>query len=133
LKTVVEAISLENLAIVANTIERTLQWPLADTAFGYGAICTADVKGLRIFDNAITDFGAAPGASQAWGIFVLLAELAEISRNRVLETRDWALASSAASSVAAGGRGGIAVMGVAPPSFVSTASYASWAGAGSAA
>ena len=90
----VEAISLENLTIAGNTIERSLNWPLAENALGYGAICVPDVKGLRILDNAITDFGATPGAAHAWGILVLLAELAEISRNRVLETRDFALASS---------------------------------------
>ena len=80
----VEAISLENLTISGNTIERSLNWPLAENAFGYGAICVPDVKGLRILDNAITDFGASPGAAHAWGIFVLLGELVEISRNRVL-------------------------------------------------
>jgi hypothetical protein len=124
-----EAISVENLAIIGNAIESTLLWPLAETAFGYGAICAPDVKGLRIFDNAITDFGVTPGAAHAWGIFVLLAELAEISRNRVLETRDWALAPSAGNGVTADGRGGIAIMGVAPPSFASTASFTSWANA----
>ena len=106
----VEAISLENLTIAGNTIERSLNWPLAENAFGYGAICVPDVKVLRILDNAITDFGATPGAAHAWGILVLLAELAEISRNRVLETRDFALASSDAKEEA-GGRGGIAIAG----------------------
>ncbi len=127
----VEAISLENLTIAGNTIERSLNWPLAENAFGYGAICVPDVKGLRILDNAITDFGASPGAAHAWGILVLLAELAEISRNRVLETRDFALASSDAKE-GAGGRGGIAIAGVAPPSFPSTATLDSWTPADSA-
>jgi len=127
----VEAISLENLTIAGNTIERSLNWPLAENAFGYGAICVPDVKVLRIFDNAITDFGATPGAAHAWGILVLLAELAEISRNRVLETRDFALASSDAKEEA-GGRGGIAIVGAAPLSFTSTASNASWTPADSA-
>jgi hypothetical protein len=122
LATALEVVSMENLTIAGNAIERSLNWPLADNALGYGAICAPDVKGLRIFDNAITDFGATPGAAHAWGIFVLFGELVEISRNRVIETRDWALASSDEKEEASG-RGGIVIAGVAPPSLVSTASY----------
>jgi hypothetical protein len=123
---VLEVISLTNVSIVGNTIERTLQLSLASNGVGYGAIFIPDVVGLRIFDNAITDFGSSPGAPEAWGIVLLLAELAEISRNRVQETRDWTLASSG-DGVPASDRGGILVYGIGPPSFTSTASDALWA------
>ena len=123
LVTAVEAISIENLEIVGNAIENSIGWALADNGFGYGAICVPDVKGLRILDNTITNFGAKPGAELAWGVFVLLGELIEISRNRILETRDWALAASEGKGLSAYGRGGIAIAGAEPLSFASPASY----------
>ena len=47
-----------------------------------------DVENLVIRDNDVTDFGREPG-DPACGIFVLHGEMVEISRNHVLETRDW--------------------------------------------
>jgi hypothetical protein len=45
------------------------------------------VRKLIIRDNLITDFGEIPGA-EVCGIFVLLGESVEISRNQIKETRD---------------------------------------------
>jgi hypothetical protein len=123
----IETISIENLTISGNAIEGCLNWPLADNGFGYGAISTPDVKALRVFDNSIVDFGATPGAARAWAVYVLFGELVEISRNRIAETRDFALAERDEKGAPSTGRGGIAIAGVAPLSFTSNAAQASWA------
>ena len=123
----IETISIENLTISGNAIEGCLNWPLGDNGFGYGAISTPDVKALRVFDNSIVDFGATPGAANAWGVYVLFGELLEISRNRIVETRDFALTRTDEKGAPSTGRGGIAIAGVAPPSFTSNAVEASWA------
>jgi hypothetical protein len=66
----------------------------------YAAVCVPAVENLVIRDNAITNFGATPGVG-ANGIFVLNGEMVDISRNQVLETRDWnAVALEAAYTVA---------------------------------
>jgi hypothetical protein len=88
-----EVISIENLTIAANTITSTLLAELDQAAarssqFGYGAICVPDVVNLIIRDNIVTDFGRQPG-DPVCGIFVLHGETVEISRNHVMETRDW--------------------------------------------
>jgi len=113
----VEVISIENLTIASNTIESTLLGDLAqpadNSAFGYGAICVPSVENLVIRDNSITDFGKEPG-DPGCGIFVLHGEMVEISRNHILETRDWARASR---TPADGIRGGIVFLLVTPPTF----------------
>ena len=58
------------------------------SVIGYGAICLPDVQNAVIRDNSITDFGEQPG-DDVCGIFILHGEMVEISRNHVLETRDW--------------------------------------------
>lgn len=92
-----EIISIENLTIASNSITSTLMGELHQPAdafsdafsiFGYAAICLPDVMNLVIRDNAITDFGRQPGDAVS-GIFVLHGETVEISRNHVMETRDW--------------------------------------------
>ena len=121
-----EIISIDGLSISENAITNVLLRPIAPVnanqiAFlGYGAICVPDVQDLTIRDNAITDFGTSPGLSLV-GIFVLHAEMVEISRNKVLETRDWtATLLQAPSSPTA--RGGIVVLFATPPSFANPAS-----------
>ena len=88
-----EVITIENLTITANTILRSLLSTCAIpqqgiSIFGYGAICVPDVLNIVIRDNNITDFGEQPG-DDVCGIFILHGEMVEISRNHVLETRDW--------------------------------------------
>jgi hypothetical protein len=127
-----EIISIQNLTIASNNISRTLLRDVADvkpqpaTLVGYGAICVPDVANLIIRDNAITDFGSRPGAAVC-GIFLLHAEMADISGNQVLETRDWALASDALSS-GTGSRGGIVVVMATPPAFSSPPDLSLWGG-----
>lgn len=114
-----EVISIENLTIDSNTIESTLLADLAQptealSEFGYGAICVPSVENLVIRDNNVTDFGREPG-DPACGIFVLHGEMVEISRNHVLETRDWRRTQN--PPPANGIRGGIVLLVVTPPTF----------------
>lgn len=93
-----EVVSLANLSILGNTISGALQASIspisaADTGFGYGAICLADIRNLILHDNIITDFGFVPGL-QVCGLYFLAAEQVDISRNRIEETRDWAIVSA---------------------------------------
>jgi hypothetical protein len=92
-----------------------------DGFIAYGAICVPDASSLIIRDNTISDFGAQPGVP-ACGIYVLHAEMVEISRNHVLESRDWALAQAIATQTATGIRGGIVVMLATPPTYGSALS-----------
>ena len=123
-----EVITIENLSIVANSISRSLLRPLATldqgvSLFGYGAICVPDVENLVIRDNSIIDFGEQPG-DDVCGIFVLHGEMVEISRNHVLETRDWS-ESGLDDAPANGVRGGIVVLLATPPTSTSTNSFSS--------
>jgi DNA-binding Lrp family transcriptional regulator len=125
LKQTLEVISLENLSITANIITRTLMRRVRNAEadgfiLGYGAICIPDVQNLVVRDNAITDYGATPGA-EVCGIFVLHGEMVEISRNQIRETRD--LAGAADSTVGSVGplQAGILVLLVTPPTQDSSA------------
>ena len=80
----------------------------------YAAICVPAVENLVIRDNVIVNFGAQPGVG-ANGIFVLNGEMVEISRNQVLETRDWNAATLEAGPTGAPGNGGIVLALVTPP------------------
>ena len=116
-----EVISIENLTISANLISRTLLSAievsrLTHATFGYGAICVPDVQNLDVSDNVVTDFGATPGA-EVCGIFLLNAQAAVISRNRVLETRDWSLSTASTQESVSSRRGGIIALLVTPPAF----------------
>jgi len=112
-----EVIGIENLTIAANTIASTVLAErtalAASSIVGYGAISLPDVQALVIRDNNITDFGRQPG-DPACGIFVLHGEMIEISRNHVLEMRDWTERPEQLSG--SGLRGGIVLALVTPPS-----------------
>jgi hypothetical protein len=114
---ILEVISIENLTIGCNTISNTVKAAAAPrtSILGYGAICLPDVQNLTIRDNAITNYGATPGL-EICGIFILHAEMVDISRNQVLETRDW---SSRGTDAPTDGplRAGIFAALVTPPSF----------------
>ncbi len=119
-----EVITIENLTITGNTILRSLLSPIdtlgqGSSIFGYGAICVPDVENLVIRDNNVTDFGQKPG-DDVCGIFILHGEMVEISRNHVLETRDWA---KTGEGPAGGFRGGIVVFLATPPTSPTTSWY----------
>ncbi len=128
-----EVISIENLVITGNTISGTLQGAIAPfeekiPIFGYGAICIPDVQNLIIRDNIITDFGNTPGA-QVCGVFILHGELVEISRTRVLETRDWSAIPSGTTFSANAPQAGVLVMLVTPPALDQVATGSAWTAA----
>jgi hypothetical protein len=124
-----EIITIENLTIAANTILRSLLLPLlpleqGTSVIGYGAICLPDVQNAVIRDNSITDFGEQPG-DDVCGIFILHGEMVEISRNHVLETRDWSEEKQQKDEAPTSAtRGGIIVMMATPPTLASTNTFA---------
>ncbi len=98
----------------------------AGTSTPYGAISVASVENLVIRDNAITNFGSKPGI-KANGIFVLIGEMVEISRNQILETRDWTQAPSSETTANPGGiHGGIVIAIVTPPSVTDSSALTSF-------
>lgn len=121
-----EVISIENLTITGNIISGSLQDVVTPASlFGYGAICIPDVQNLIIRDNAVTDFGNAPGAPVC-GIFVLNGELVDVSGNQILETRDWSAISGTTPSTS-GIHAGIMLMFVTPPGLNQAAVGSAWA------
>jgi hypothetical protein len=91
-----EVVAIEGLKITANKITDTMGRATAnDTSnfLGYGAIALPTVEDLIIRDNVITTFGLQPGLGVA-GIFLLHGETVEISRNQVIDIRDWADATA---------------------------------------
>ena len=115
-----EVISVTNLEITGNTIQKTLLAPFTpSTQFGYGAICLPDVQNVIVRDNTVTDFGNEPGV-EVCGIYILHGEMIEINRNQVNESRTWdePLVVSEQQGVP---RGGIYVTLATPPAFSSTA------------
>ncbi len=131
-----EIISIVGLNISANSILRTLLSALTDTdsttSVGYGAICVSDVQNLIVRDNTITDFGSKPGV-YVCGIFVLHGELIDISRNQVLETRDWNEGSEEAPASTGSLRGGIVIVLGTPPTFTQPLDNSVWIAAGAVA
>jgi hypothetical protein len=117
-----EVITILGLNISQNEISRTvLRSPAAidqskSSIFGYGAISVPDVLSLTICDNAVTIFGPQPGVG-ACGIFVLHGEMLEISRNQILETRDWNNTSAVEQDASTGAHGGIVILLATPPTF----------------
>jgi hypothetical protein len=114
-----EVISLENVSITGNIISRTLLRALEVSRdnvsrYGGGAICLPDVRNLIIRDNLINDFGEIPGA-EVCGIFVLLGENIEISRNQIRETRDLSQTTTTPVNSFGGVRAGILVLFIGPP------------------
>ncbi len=125
LRKILEVITIENLTIGSNTITDAVQAAVAalspnTSIFAYGAICLPDVENLTIHDNAISNYGSAPGLDIC-GIFILHAEMVDISRNQVLETRDWASGGTDTSS--SGFRAGICTALVSPPSFIQASTF----------
>jgi hypothetical protein len=120
-----EIIYIENLTIGSNTIQNTLSRqvaPISITNLGYGAICVPDVQNLIVRDNTITNFGAAPGL-EVCGIYILHGEMLDISRNQIIETRDWTEKRAEPLDEAPNSiRGGIVVVLAEPPSFPAPAS-----------
>jgi Family of unknown function (DUF6519) len=98
----------------------TTAQPITSSASSpYAAICVPAVENLVIRDNAIANFGAKPGVG-ANGIFVLNGEMVDMSRNQVLETRDWSAASLEAGPTSAAMHGGIVLALVTPPRLPDT-------------
>lgn len=90
-----EVVAIEGLKITGNTINETLGRATSDDTsnfLGYGAICLPTVEDLIVRDNVITTFGLQPGLGVA-GVFLLHGETVEISRNQVIDNRDWQDAS----------------------------------------
>jgi uncharacterized protein DUF6519 len=85
-----EFIRVENLFIIGNDIRHCLLRSIAPIAndmldwVGYGGIALADVEHLVVRDNLIADNGIYYH-EPVCGIFVVLAEGMEISRNRILD------------------------------------------------
>ncbi len=144
-----EVISIRNLTITNNIIRETLQRATATiNTFGtaastnaatgasaylsanssnsnpYGAVSVPSVEGLIIRDNVITDFGARPGL-KVNGIYVLNSEMVDISRNQVLDTRDWDAASIESITPSTAIHGGIILGLITPPLVNGSASIAS--------
>jgi hypothetical protein len=126
-----ETVSIANLSILGNTLSGTMQAvpaplpTLLAGAVGYGAISLPDLQNTTIRDNVITDFGSEPGA-QVCGIFVLNGEQLEISRNQIVETRDWVALNIAAPPANGGQQAGIAISMVSPPALNQTSQ--TWTG-----
>ena len=124
LQQTLELISITDLNITGNTISRTLLRPIDQTglagqqasSLGYGAICLPDARSLIIRDNTITNFGVNPG-DDVCGIFILHGEMVEMSRNQIVETRDWIRFTGGTGTTANLARGGIVVSLVTPPPF----------------
>jgi hypothetical protein len=130
-----EVITIQNLSITGNSISSTLQLALAplpvagtstasNATFGYGAICLPDVQNLIVRDNIVTDFGNLPGTAVC-GIFLLHGEQVEISRNQVIETRDWT-GNFAEETLSTTPQAGILVTLVTPPLLDQMATAPAW-------
>lgn len=126
-----EVITIEDLTIASNSITSSLLGVLAslnvkEPFIGYGAICVPDVLRLIVRDNTITDFGATPGQGVC-GIFILHGEMVEISRNHVIETRDWTEDANLLHEQTGGARAGIMVALVEPPTLTTAYKASPWA------
>jgi hypothetical protein len=117
-----EVITIDNLTVTRNDISRTLLRAVstaeqAAANLGYGAICVPDARSVVVRDNTITDFGATPDAAVC-GIFILHAEGVELSRNRVIQTREFD-PSAGGGQPEPGLRAGILTLLVTPPTLES--------------
>src|SRR5260370_7698970 len=72
----------------------------------------------------MTDCGAQPGGG-VWGIFGLHGEMIDISRNQILETRDWN-SSIPEATASIGARGGIVIILGTPPTFPQPVDSSLW-------
>jgi hypothetical protein len=121
IRTKLEVISVNGLFIVQNEITACPNRAITEltqdqSAFmGYGAISLPDVAGLVVRDNQITNTGETL-KDPVCGIFVLHGEQIEISRNQILDLRDWTTADVKSFS---GYRAGICIAMVTPPAATS--------------
>jgi hypothetical protein len=113
-----EIISVQGLEILGNDIRRCLlrkieEIPAAMQArMGYGGIALADVEALVIWDNRIEANGPRR-IDPVCGIFVLLGQGVDISRNRIIN--NGARTEEPIASAKPGQRGGIILMAVTHP------------------
>jgi len=118
LKSAQETISVARLAILGNDIRRCLRREIESIPaamierIGYGGIALADVESLDIWDNVIEDNGPRR-TDPICGIFVLLGEGVDISRNRIVN--NGARTEEPVSSAKRGQRGGIIIRNVTSP------------------
>jgi hypothetical protein len=119
-----EIVAIQNLSITANAISRTLLREVTGMpqvlSGAFGAICIPFVEDLIVRDNVITDFGLRPG-DPVCGVFILYGQIIDVSRNQVLETRDWNFSTQEQVSPT-GIRGGIVILAATPPSFTTAGS-----------
>ena len=117
-----EVVSIVQLFIIQNEIFDCPNQPVAtisdsESAFlGYAAVALPDVAGLVIRDNQILNAGASL-SDPVCGIFLLHGEQVEISRNQILDNRDW---STTNLQNAAGLRAGISIIMVTAPASALT-------------
>jgi hypothetical protein len=86
-----EIIAADVLRITGNTISNTVGLTRAASTTEFlacGAITLATSENVLIRDNLISVFGNQPGLGAA-GIFLLHGETVEISRNQIVDNRDW--------------------------------------------
>ncbi|HZP60837.1 MAG TPA: DUF6519 domain-containing protein, partial [Opitutaceae bacterium] len=112
-----EVVTVHGLFIVENEITACPNRPITTLTqeqsvfMGYGAISLPDVAGVVVRDNQITNTGETL-KDPVCGIFVLHGEQVEISRNQILDLRDWSTANVQSLS---GYRAGICLAMVTPP------------------
>jgi len=113
-----DTIAVNGLTISGNEIRRCLRRPLEPTEarmadrMGYGGIALAQVERLVVSENVIEDNGPNY-LDPVCGVFVLSAEGAEISRNRIVN--NGMRTADPPTRARAGRRGGIHIVHVVPP------------------
>ena len=113
-----QMITVQRLEILGNDIRRCLRREIEaipsfmQNRMGYGGIALADVDDLVIWDNRIEDNGPRR-SDPVCGIFLLLGQGVEISRNLILN--NGARTEEPVSSAKPGQRGGIILILVTPP------------------
>lgn len=118
LKNSPETISVFGLSILGNDIRGCLRREIEAIPaamlerIGYGGIALADVEDLVVWDNVIEDNGPRR-TDPVCGIFVLMGEGIDISRNRIVN--NGARTAEPVSSAKAGQRGGIIIRHATPP------------------
>lgn len=114
-KTRIELLSVVNLVIIGNTINRCLNRVPADIRgamtmlMGFGGISLSDVENLIVRDNFITENGMS-FLDPTCGIFVLHGEGVEISRNQIINNGMLTDEEATDSTVKNGMRGGVVVL-----------------------
>lgn len=110
-----EFIKIENLFIFDNRIEFCLNLPVEivpgdlNSWMGFGGISLAWVENLVVRDNFITDNGTNY-LEPVCGIFVLIGEGVEISRNRITNNGKLTAESATEESVKKGIRSGVFIL-----------------------